>query len=421
MARRLRIVQFASFCSNLGDNANISGLRWLFRQAFPSVEIAWSDWDIVDYSFTRSYSDEDIEWVNSHDLLIVGGGGFFEILPDSPSWTGTRFNIPEPLFEKISIPIMFHGLGTHRVRADMAQADVSDQIRRFHQFFAGLRVRPDCLISFRTDGSRGVLPALLPNSLIADIPIVADAGLYADPTPPRTDDRSVAFPETAGAEKVILVNFGGDLLDARFPDPDMRYQDLDTVARIEHPSDYEHPKIVDHAGFNRFITGFADLLRTWLDRRADLAVVFVPHIYRDIQMGAALLTELGFPYNRRRVTMAPYLYDFAGHDRIFNLYKSADLVIGMRYHANVCPVGFGTPTIGLVTFPMLSGFYREINSEDRCADVTRPDVFRRIDRLIAESLAAPEPIRARYATIRAEQQARSMDFVGRLKGVLDLS
>ena len=41
----------------------------------------------------------------------------------------------------------------------------------------------------------------------------------------------------------------------------------------------------------------------------------------------------------------------------------------MRFHANVCPIGLGTPTIGLVNYPQVKLLYEELNLENRFVDV----------------------------------------------------
>ncbi|CAO3439968.1 polysaccharide pyruvyl transferase family protein [Azospirillum doebereinerae] len=412
MSGPLKIIQFASICSNLGDNANIRGLRWLIRTTFPEREIVFTDWDIVDYSWTRVYTEADIDFVNTHDLLIIGGGGFFEILPNTPSWTGTRFNIPEALFRKIKIPILFHGIGTHRVRADLAGSDVGPQIDRFGRFLDELMTRDDVLLAFRNDGSREVLRRTLGDAVADRVTVVADAGLYTQ-IPKTSPWPGLPHPDSLRGRPLIALNFGGDLLEARFPSDAPGYQHAG-AGRWSHPGDYEKPKVVDHAGFMRFVGGISDVLRAWLDAHPEMTAVFVPHIYRDVQMGAALLTELGFPYNRRRVTMAPYLHGFDGHDYIMDLYQRCDCVIGMRFHANVSPVGLGVPTIGLATFPMLRGFYDEIGCPDRTVDPNSPNAMTHLHDLLTETVCDGDAIRNRYRSIRKDCEKTSRHFVARI-------
>ncbi len=416
MRKTFKVIQLASICSNLGDNANISGLRWLIRTSFPEVNFEFTDWDIVDYSWSRSYTQADIDFVNEHDLLIIGGGGFFEILPNTPSWTGTRFNLPEALFDKIRIPIMFHGIGTHRVRADLTSVDLRPQIDRFGQFLERIRADDRVLLSFRNDGSRHVLRRTFGDAVADSVTVVADAGLYAH-IPDDNHWAQARLPEGLTGAPLVAVNFGGDLLEARFPDGRLQYDPVGGN-RWSHPVDYEKPRIVDHAGFMRFVEGFADVVRGWLDRHPDMRLVFVPHIYRDLQMGAALLSELGFPYNRRRVTMAPYLHGTDGHDYIFDFYRRCDCVIGMRFHANVSPVGLGVPTIGLTTFPMLHGFYEEIGCLDRTVDPRRTDAMAAMDKLLAQTLLENQDIRQRYASVRAGCETVSREFIRRIGGMI---
>ena len=53
-------------------------------------------------------------------------------------------------------------------------------------------------------------------------------------------------------------------------------------------------------------------------------------------------------------------------------YASADLVLGMRFHANVCPMALSTPTVGLNCYVQIENLYRELNLEDRAIFVGNP-------------------------------------------------
>ena len=86
----LKIAQIAAFQTNIGDNANLNGTRKLYRDAFSDFTLEFSDIDIVNFSFGISNYDDDLKaFINQHDILLIGGGGFLEIIPGTQSWTGT--------------------------------------------------------------------------------------------------------------------------------------------------------------------------------------------------------------------------------------------------------------------------------------------------------------------------------------------
>lgn len=47
----LKVLQIASYQSNLGDNANLSGSRKLLRKGFSEFNLQFSDLDINDFSW----------------------------------------------------------------------------------------------------------------------------------------------------------------------------------------------------------------------------------------------------------------------------------------------------------------------------------------------------------------------------------
>ena len=61
----------------------------------------------------------------------------------------------------------------------------------------------------------------------------------------------------------------------------------------------------------------------------------------------------------------------AGLASFLQSYRGFDLVLGMRFHANVCPIGMGVPTRGLLSYPQLDYLYDELGMKDRLIDVRK--------------------------------------------------
>jgi polysaccharide pyruvyl transferase WcaK-like protein len=74
---------------------------------------------------------------------------------------------------------------------------------------------------------------------------------------------------------------------------------------------------------------------------------------------------------RANVSVTPYLQGMKGHDRIFTIYKHASLVLGNRFHSNVCSYALNSNVIGLVNYPKIRYLYKELIS-DEWVDVTLP-------------------------------------------------
>ena len=111
---KLRIIQLAAYRGNLGDNANVVGTRRQLGRNL-GVEIEYTDLEYLEYEPDprwggKKFDDDFARLVNQHDLLLIGGGGFFEFGVDS-SCSGTPLDISFDILEKIKVPIVFYALG----------------------------------------------------------------------------------------------------------------------------------------------------------------------------------------------------------------------------------------------------------------------------------------------------------------------
>jgi len=97
----------------------------------------------------------------------------------------------------------------------------------------------------------------------------------------------------------------------------------------------------------------------------------VPHIFRDYEVIKDLFDQIADPIRRSAVSVAPYLLGDRGQSYIFDLYRQVDLVVGMRFHANVCAIGLNKPCVGLVTYRQISDFYEELNLTDFSVEVNK--------------------------------------------------
>src|SRR5699024_7456701 len=108
----IKVLHIASFNGNIGDNANHNGLRknlerYLNRNFnFTEIEMRefYQSWNLRDFN-TETF----IELCNKNELVIIGGGNFFELKWDY-SYTGTTINLSNDTLEKINTPILFFGL-----------------------------------------------------------------------------------------------------------------------------------------------------------------------------------------------------------------------------------------------------------------------------------------------------------------------
>src|SRR5262245_48888408 len=126
--RRLRVLHLASFDGNVGDNANHDGARRELERNL-GVELEYSELEIREFFWKqRRYDDEFAALCNRHDLVMIGGGNYFELWVEHSS-TGTSIDLSAELLAKIRPPILFHALGV-----DPAMGASEQAIARFRAF-----------------------------------------------------------------------------------------------------------------------------------------------------------------------------------------------------------------------------------------------------------------------------------------------
>ena len=314
--KKLKVLHLASFIGNIGDNANHKGVRRMFKR-YLKYEMFYEEIEIRDYYISwgkRFFNKDFIELVNKYDLLIIGGGNFFDLYIDK-SVTGTTLNISNDILEKIKTPILFFGLG-----CDPYKGASEEILNKFRNFLKTLIKLGRSFISVRNDGSIKNIKEYVGENFLDYIHHVPDGGFF-------TEIKDFNHPEVPENKNIIAVNVAGDMTDIRF--------ELDAIGK--------------DISYTKFIKELAYTLNQLLEEDNNIDIVFVPHIFRDLKAISEVLENLKDEYRRKRITVAPYLSGNKGHDYIFDIYKKANLTVGMRFHTNVCSIGFNTPTIGFST------------------------------------------------------------------------
>jgi polysaccharide pyruvyl transferase WcaK-like protein len=158
-------------------------------------------------------------------------------------------------------------------------------------------------------------------------------------------------------EPYMAVNIAGDMLDLRFPKGSER-------------------------SYNQFIEDIAKTITHSIETNVVNEAVLIPHIFRDIQSISELLETLPDHIRRKHITVAPLLNGTGSEKSIFGYYKNAKLSLAMRFHANLCSVSFGTPTIGLVSYKQIHDLYYELNLIEFAVDTTTLQFYEKTQKLI---------------------------------------
>lgn len=330
----MKVLHVASFNGNIGDHANHRGFRRCFSEyigddfVFDELEIRefYRSWGI------RKFDSTFVDYVNQYDLLIIGGGNYFELCWDY-SQTGTTIDLSIDLLKQIKPKIVFNGMGI-----DDKNGTVNpDNITKFKIFLEYIINNKNILLSVRNDGSKEIANKYFSKKINDNILRIPDGGFFINPK----EYNHVEIPQ---GKKLIAINLAGDSENIRFSN-DGRDGRLTKI---------------------QFVDECADSINEILSKYNDVHLVMTAHIVKDYEIIVAVLNKVNDFYVRTRVTVAPCVNgNITDGDYIFDLYRKADMVIGMRYHANVCAIAVGTPTIGIVNFSKHKELYRDILMEDR--------------------------------------------------------
>jgi polysaccharide pyruvyl transferase WcaK-like protein len=345
--KNVRVLHLASFDGNIGDNANHFGFyKHLHDNQYFNYEI--DKLEIREFYWKKRFFDGSfVSLVNQYDLLIIGGGNYFELwVEDSP--TGTSIAIELDLLKNIQTPIFFNSLGV-----DPGQGASEIELNKFRRFLNTLIERND-FISVRNDGAINTLSNLVGEQYLSNIVSAPDAGFFVEVDP------AIKYFEE---KKYIAINVATDMEDVRFnkSNCDLNYND--------------------------FLKEFVIFVSVFLTEFVEYEIVFVPHIFRDITFINDILLELDDDVRRRKISVAPLLHGDESHKYVMSIYDSAKLILGNRFHANVCGFGLGTPTIGLVNYIQIENLYREVNNSS-VVDVSKNDFHADLLSLVNKKLTA---------------------------------
>lgn len=324
----IKVLQVASFCGNVGDTANHIGTAWL-RNEYLDYSLKIQQKEIREFYWKKwkFNSEEFIEEANSYDLIIIGGGNYFELWVED-SATGTSIDITIENLKKIKPPILFYGLG-----ADIFNGYTSRTQERFSAFLDYLLNSNKYLICLRNDGAMSNIKTLYGTKYVNRLQIVPDGGFFYKAIDIHNEYCLIDA-------KNIVINLAGDMPDKRFPEQE-------GGIRAEE-----------------FFRELSEVLTSLKEKYGNINYIFAPHIYRDIEPISKVLQYLPDELRRRNVTVLPYQSGVAGCNNIFNTYRCADLVLGMRFHANVVSIALEKSVIGLVNYNQVKNLYNEMGCNE---------------------------------------------------------
>lgn len=323
----MRILHVASFVGNVGDNASHMGLQKIFSDYFNHFDVE----RLEIRKFYKNYKHEDkqrfdltfIEYANQFDMLVIGGGGFLDYWVEG-SATGTTIDMEPQVVAKIQVPTLICSVGC------MPHKTIPvGNVDKFRRFLDEVMLNPKVRIAMRNDGSVLSLKNDIGVKYLQQIPEVLDNGFFFDTQAPN--------PLPIGQD-YIAINVTNDQLQM---------------------SSYSRGDIDK----SLYLAALVQVV-IYITKTLKIKVVFVPHIYADLNAIAEVLSLLDDFIIREYISVAPCLQYDEGTKTVFSVYKHSRLVIGSRFHANVCSLAMGVPTVGLVALDRVKYVYDQLGMPD---------------------------------------------------------
>jgi polysaccharide pyruvyl transferase WcaK-like protein len=342
----LKVGQLGSFIGNIGDIVNHESFRiWL--EFVLGSKIQWQNFEIRDcYRGKKKLNPDFIEFANKQDLVVIGGGNFFELWPEN-SCNGTSIDLSYMNLKAIECPVFFNSLGV-----DGGQGVGNQAQKNFKNFFNEIANDDQFFISVRNDGSIAQLQEM--GILTARVKCLPDAAFFykgSDQRSPRSD-------------MSIAINIAMDM-------PHIRYKD----GTGEH-----------------FLDSIAEVLKELSSSNHHMQFTLVPHIYSDLIFITRLLERLPEQIVREKITVERYDASVLGAREIARTYATCNLVIAQRFHANVIPIALGTPVIGLDSYPQIWNLYHEIANQENSLKIDADDFSSNLIQKASIILQNPNPI-----------------------------
>lgn len=373
--RKIRALHIASFRGNIGDYANHQGF---YKKMNKYMTLECTQVEIRKFYRNRAeikFDDSFVGLVNKHDVFILGGGGFFDLNWDYSN-TGTTMDFSNDFINAIKVPVLINAMGYH-------EYDNVDEkkTRKFKNFISAISEK-SWFLSVRNDGSflrmKKRYGALADNFLK-----VPDNGFFFSPSARGISKilrESLMLKKTSPRRGICLernkiwvgFNLTNDLFNKDF-NKDISVED-----------------------FNFLIGG---ALNVFLRENMNANLILFPHVPQDIATISRVFRNVEDKYKRERIAVAPFLIGGQGIEQVFDLYRMCKAIVGMRFHANVCAIAMGVPTIGLAGHEQISTFYNEIGLSQRSIKINSNNFVRSLLDELTKTLQNPDRIKEQYNKI----------------------
>lgn len=354
----MKILHLASFSGNLGDVYSHAGISTYFdTRNITNVYRIEIRRIYQNYNAPDKISFNDVLNLlirDTFDCLFIGGGGFLDYWLPGTS-TGTTFDVNYELMDKVHKPMIFSSLGAFPHKD--VPVENHDKFIRFAEYLSRNKY---VSLMFRNDGSLTSINKQFPN---LDCSNFADGGdhafLYAA--------KEVNLATTRG--RYICVNIGPDQLSLK--------------------SAFRTGPIMPDEYFKKF----AKLLVELSDKH-DCEIIFIPHLYSDIEAARLICSYLPDIFLRNRFSIAEYDPLGRNLDYILAFYRASVFNICGRLHSNIMSICSKNLTLSLAILDRVSALADQfdnalpISDIDECLSID-------IDALVSVKVGLIEVVKTR--------------------------
>jgi len=381
----VRVWHIATHTTNIGDGALVQGIQRTMQEDSPVTLKFFNDclMHYNNYWGSKQYNITLVNRINTEsDLLIIGGGGMLDGSRSSGN-SGMGFNMPMELLAQIKVPIVFYAVG-HNTFTGQFYWNKS-KLKSLIEFIDN---RKDAIFSVRNDGTRERLFSLIGSSAngVQEIP---DPGMYVH-------CKELSHKNIDNLKTNIIIQLAGDNESARLSSLHWSYV----------------PILGEKVLSRRKRKSLMRIVRTLKEVSTEQNVHFIicPHLLRDLSITGDFYDLLPKKFRRLFFESSAVLCGTSNASTFFELYKHADLIIGMRGHSVICGVGLGTPTIALSSHKKVEGFMRSVGLEDRVINMNEPDTENKLFLLINKLLGSRESESACLQKIRIKCREKTKKF-----------
>lgn len=319
------IVHVASFAGNIGDIINHAGFYKSFgidKKHVEQIEIR-RFYQNYNKSHKLYFDNKLAERINQSKLLILGGGGFFDVYWDE-SCTGTTIDMPKSFIDKIKVPVLVNAMGVHFVQGKKRARE------NFYYFLNDIINRDNWYVSIRNDGSTKRLKDVYDECLLPGLKVVPDAGFMID------------------SECRCSGEYHGDMIG------------------FSITNELLDPSFIGRESIDSFNLKMSNILTGIIDQNKELC--FFIHGPQDLNTLNLLIDRMGIEKIRYNVTVAPYA-PYGKCEEILSYYKKCGVVVGMRFHSNVIAIAENIPVLGLAMHAQITDLYAELDMSDQCVRI----------------------------------------------------